>query len=346
MLSQFLTWWRTQLSALLRLQPPSGEAQDGRALVIAVLELTPGAPLVVEALARRRGRDGSLGRFTLDSTGIAALHNAGTGLRGPVLLRLPPGLLLEQRVTLPLAAERDLERVLTYEMDRLTPFLATELFWSWTLERRDSVAGQVRLRLSLVPKARLAQLLDALAGAALHPSALDAAAQDGTRRRLPLAQGRPGWWARRGPVLAGALCAGLGVAAAGLPFLRQHQDAARIEARIAALRPQVDQAQALRQAVQSRAATIDVVQAERARVGDALGVLAALTIVLPDDTHLTELTLRRRVLSITGESAGAARLIAALEAEPAFRNPAFVAPVTRGTDGRAEAFSLRAEAAP
>jgi len=120
----------------------------------------------------------------------------------------------------------------------------------------------------------------------------------------------------------------------------------RIEARIAALRPQVDQAQALRQAIQSRAATIDVVQAERARVGDALGVLAALTIVLPDDTHLTELTLRRRVLSITGESAGAARLIAALEAEPAFRNPAFVAPVTRGTDGRAEAFSLRAEAAP
>ncbi len=346
MLSQFLAWWRTQLLALFRLEPQPGGARDGRALVISVLALTPGAPPVVELAARRRGQDGTLGRFTLDAAGAGALRAAAAGLRGPVLLRLPPGLLLEQRVILPLAAERDPERVLTYEMDRLTPFPAAELFWSWALDRRDPAANQLRLRVSLVPKARLAPVLDALAGAGLRPSALDAGAPDGTRRRLPLAQVRPGWWARRGPVLAGALCAVLAAAAAGLPFLQQHEEAARIEAGIAALRPRVDQAEALRRAVLGRAATVDVVQAERARVGDALGILAALTTVLPDDTHLTELTLRRRVLSVTGESGGAARLIAALEAEPGFRNPAFAAPVTRGADGRAEAFSLRAEASP
>lgn len=347
MLNEFLTWWRSQLLALVpaRLRPGAGDAQDGRTLVV-TSSLPPDAPPTIELLARRRGRDNPLGRFTLDTAGMAALRAAASGLRGPVLLRLPPGLLLEQRVTLPLAAERDPERVLAYEMDRLTPFAAADLFWSWAPERRDRAANQVRFRLSLVPKARLLPLLDLLAGAGLRPVALDAAAADGFPRRLALAQPRTGWLRRRGLALAGGACAVLAVVAAGLPFLSQSIAAQRVDARIAALRPQVDQAEALRRAVLSRAATTDAIQAGRARAGDALGVLATLTAVLPDDTYLTDLTLRSRALSISGESAGAARLIAALSAEPGLRNPAFAAPVTRSGDGNREGFTIRAEVAP
>ena len=37
--------------------------------------------------------------------------------------------MLAKTVTLPLAAERELEQVLAFEMDRETPFKAEELYW-------------------------------------------------------------------------------------------------------------------------------------------------------------------------------------------------------------------------
>ena len=80
----------------------------------------------------------------------------------------------------------------------------------------------------------------------------------------------------------------------------------------------------------------------------ALRAIAALTEILPDDTWLTELTLRQRKLTMAGRSAGAARLIGLLSADPTIRDAAFAAPVTRAEGTRAEsggvdAFSIRAE---
>ncbi len=347
MLDDFLTWWAAQLASLApaRLRASSAGVAQGRALIVAVHSTTPSSAPAVEVSARRRGVDELLGRFVLDGAGIASLRAIVGTRRAPVLLRLPPGLLLEQRVTLPLAAEREPERVLGYEMDRLTPFAAADLVWTWTLERRDRAAGRIHLRLSLVPKARLTTLLDALAAAGLRPVALDAPAPDGAVRRLALAQPRTGWWRRRGLALAGGACAVLAVAAAAVPFLQQSRAAEQVEARIAALRPRAAEAEALRRSMLDRTAAIDVIQAQRARVGDPLSVLATLTNLLPDDTYLTELTLRSRALVITGQSAGAARLIAAMAGDSSFLNPAFAAPVTRSDAGHNEGFSIRAEVA-
>jgi len=90
----------------------------------------------------------------------------------------------------------------------------------------------------------------------------------------------------------------------------------------------------------------DVLTAERARIGDVLQVLAAVTDIVPDDSWLTELSLHQGKLGISGQSPAAARLIPALAADPAFRNPAFAAPVTRAPDGHADLFVIRAELAP
>jgi hypothetical protein len=48
---------------------------------------------------------------------------------------------------------------------------------------------------------------------------------------------------------------------------------------------------------------------------------------------------------MSGQSATAARLISALAADPAIRNPAFSAPVTRNETTHTDLFSIRAEAA-
>ncbi len=90
----------------------------------------------------------------------------------------------------------------------------------------------------------------------------------------------------------------------------------------------------------------DALAAERAKTGDVLQILAAVTDIVPDDTWLTDLSLHQGKLGINGQSPAAARLIPALAADPSFRNPAFAAPVTRAPDGHADLFAIRAELAP
>jgi general secretion pathway protein L len=79
---------------------------------------------------------------------------------------------------------------------------------------------------------------------------------------------------------------------------------------------------------------------------DILRVLAKTTEILPDDTHLTDLSLRQRKLSLSGQSAAAAKLIGAIAADPFFKDPAFSAAVTRVQGGKLDAFSINAEIRP
>lgn len=347
MINTFLTWWGEQLLSWLPagLRSATNNTSGPRDAVVNVAALPATGPLSVE-LHRRRADPGGHNRHVLDAAGLISLKASAAGVAKGVTLRLPSGVLLEQITRLPLAAEQDIQRVLAYEMDRLTPFAASDLYWTWEIERRDRLAGQLHVRLTLVQRARLAKLLGLLAEAGLRPTTIEGQVASGAIRRLrPDDVGRTRL-ARHGLALAASGCVALAVATVATPFLMQARSIAAAEARIMDLRPRVTQADVLRKNIRERAGTTDVIEALRVRTGDALGVLAALTNVLPDDTALTELSLRGRALIISGESAAAVRLIAALAAEPGLRNPTFTAPVTRGAGGRGEAFSISAEVAP
>lgn len=351
-LRDFLSWWGRHLLELLPGRVARRDTRLRDALVAQWRHDTapPGPGSGLDIAVRRRGREEPLGRFALDDAGIRAMRSAFQARARPAVLALrpPPGALLEREVVLPLAAERDVARVLGYEMDRFTPFAAAELFWTWSVERADRAGGRLHLRVSLVPKAAVATAVEALGRAGMAPAFLEDASAGGTPRVLPL---RPvpsgaGRWRRAATVLAGAACAALAVAVTATPFVQQSLEVREVEARIAALRPQADRAEALRRQAAAARAGGDLLAAQRARVGDALEVLAALTRALPDDTFLTDFALRSRTASLSGQSAAAARLIAILSADRAVRNPAFAAPVTRNEAGRSESFSIRAEFAP
>ena len=345
MLEPFLSWWAEQMRDLLpRRWRQGGESPD--ALVIALR--TPVAALVpaVALIRRRRRAESDLGHFILDEAGTAALRDAlARQQRGPLALRLPAGVLLERQLVLPLLAEREAGQVLGYEMDRFTPFRSEELVWSWALERRDRARGRLHLRLTFATRESLRPLLEALARAGAVPTALEEAIEGGTRRIALGRDGGPGWQ-RRGLAAAAGVCAALAVAAVVLPFVVQQGASRAVERRFATLQPAVAQVERLRRELAGRVAGVDVFAADRARLGDPLEVLAALTDALPDDTFLTELSLRQGKLGLTGQSAAAAQLITALSADRVIRNPAFAAPVTRVVNGRADQFSIRADVAP
>ena len=303
-------------------------------------------PGSVRLALRRDGREQQAGRHEPGQAVLPHLLAEHPGL--PLLLRLPPDSLLSRDVTLPLAAEAGFERVLHYEMDRLTPFAADDVFWSARVLRRNKDSGRLDLRLSLVPRAWLAAPLETLAEAGGRLTALEVAGAGGAAvQRIAVAHepGRTRLRERRLLVGAAGLCAALALVAIVLPFVLQSVAAAATESRIAALQPRVDVVEALRRRLRTAAAGADTIADARRRVGDTLSVLAALTRVLPDDTYLTDVTLRDGIVTLTGESAGAVKLIPALSADPTFVAPAFSAPVTRIESNNSDLFSIRTQVA-
>jgi general secretion pathway protein L len=126
-----------------------------------------------------------------------------------------------------------------------------------------------------------------------------------------------------------------------VPFIRQSLALADVDAQIAALRPRIDQVDALRRQIAAGSAGAGRIAAARERGTVALRVLGDLTDLLPDDTYLTSVALRRTQLTIEGHSTAATKLIAAMAADPQLKNPAFGAPVVRAENGT-DIFTIQA----
>jgi len=345
MVREFFGWWFEQLAGLLpeRVRRSALSADD--AMIIAPLgPLSHGVEAVAVGL-RRNGRETPLGRFGLGAAGLAELPRpAGR----TTVLRLGAADVLEKTVVLPLAAERELDQVLAFEMDRETPFRAEELYWNHRIEAADRQNGRLSVRLSLVPKANLDPLLSMLDQIGMRPSRAEIADGPDTRSYLPL-DGNGGRSRRRSTRLiwpAAACCAALALASVATPFLRQEMVLASLEREIATDRTAAAEADALRREIDSLSGSADFIERERDKAGRPLNVLAAATSVLPDDTYLTEMQLLQRKVTLSGRSAAAARLIGALAADGEFRNPGFAAPVTRLEALRSELFTIITEVGP
>jgi general secretion pathway protein L len=339
-LVEFLTWWRQHLLELVPETLRSGANGQSNALVV---DADLSGTLAVQR--RRRGVEARLGQARIDQPGQLALR-ALLNQRAngePVILRLPASTLLERPVTLPLAAERDPERVLGYEMERLTPFTADEVYWGFAIQSRDRTRNRLLLRLTFVPRAQVNDLIDLLAACAARPDQIEALTPAGPRT-IRLQHDRP---KGRAAVFTGRnLAYGLAALAALVvlsPALRQSLDLADAQFRLDAIQPRMHLVDQLRRRIAGAGAGGEAVVTETRRVGDMLGALAAVTDILPDDSYLTEFTMRERKITLSGMSNSAPKLISALSGDPRVKNPAFTAPVTR--ENNHDVFSIRADLA-
>jgi general secretion pathway protein L len=200
------------------------------------------------------------------------------------------------------------------------------------------------VRLALVPRALVQAIVSGLSQAGLRVVRIETG-DGGAGRTIRLADGVTGrtWLGPRAESWAWASCAALAVLAVALPFAVQAVALDDIDARIAALRPGVAEAEKLRRTIASMLSTAEAIADARAQVGSPLQAIAVLTEALPDDTYLTLLTARQRKLSISGRSAASARLIGAMAAHGLLQNPSFAAPVLRDETNGGETFSIRAE---
>jgi general secretion pathway protein L len=329
MLASLFSWWLARMTELL---PSAWKNAAVRSRNGIVVEAIPDGNVTVSLR-----RDGVLSPIGLG----AAARQAG---RTPVLLRPPAGSVLTKNHVVPTLPARQLDQLLRHELARITPFPAEDLFWRWDGQARPNNRTRTDVTLTMVPRQALAAALSALDDVGLKADFVEVGP---TERPYLLPVGDVAH-RRSGARLLGALlygCVALAVVALVLPLGLQAFALYTTESAIAALQPTIAQVETLRRGIAATDAGRAVLAQETERVGDLMQTLAAVTRILPDDTYLTDFSLRERQMTLSGRSASAPRLITGLSADPAIRNTGFAAPVTRIEGATSDVFSIKAEIA-
>jgi general secretion pathway protein L len=284
---------------------------------------------------RRKGREEPL------TEGVAARMAS----RREVFLRPPPAVVLEKLHVVPAASRRDLDQMLRHELSRISPFPAEALFWVWRSRVTLADKTRIQIALTMVPRAAVAGVLERLAAVGIQPRFVEVGPAD-QPRLLPIADVAK--QRTEGQLMRGLAwtCLGLAVAVLILPFCLQALALHATNNAIEDLRPTVAQVEELHRGITADGAGREVLAQEMRRTGDVLQVLATITRILPDDTYLTDFALRSLHLTIGGRSASAPRLITGLSSDPAIRNAAFAAPVTRIEGATSDVFSIQGEIVP
>ena len=255
------------------------------------------------------------------------------------VLMLGADAVLLQRVQLPLAAGRNLNAVVGYELDRYTPFEADQLYFVARQERRTSTHLEVTLVAIL--RERLDQILSDCTALGLHPHRVDAANLGIDLLPPPLRprQRPPGMGLQRSlPWLCGAL-----LIAAMLLWLNDRQRV--IDAMHASVQQQkadVAEVHALRQQLLNTRGAAQYLTRRKLAQPPLAALLNDLTTCLPADTWLDQLDVKDGEISFSGQSAKASALITRIKGCRSLENAQFEGVIQPDARTGKDQFALRA----
>lgn len=265
----------------------------------------------------------------------------------PIILRLASEQVLCTQVNLPLAAENNLNQVVGFELDRLTPFNADKVFYDARLLQRQVEARTLQARIGVILRASLAPLLTQLQNAGLMPDRVEVEGDDSglnllptsfKRRRLHSGQRqRRVLWA----LIILTLCA-----IAIIPLWQQRSI-------VVALLPKVDAAQReaqrvieLRERLDNAINSSQFLLEKRRQSVRLSDLLYELTLLLPDTVYLEQLSLRNGQVELRGQAAEATALIGLLEESDWFSNVTFRSPVVKDNRTGQDRFVINAPVVP
>ena len=261
---------------------------------------------------------------------------------------IPAERVLTRVLSLPAAAEDNLRQVLSFEMDRQTPFKADQVYFDSRVVGRDASGRSAQVELVLIPRAQLDQELSALPAGAAELDGVDSwsGAPASGRRHANLLP--PERRARRRDM---RLPLNLGLAALALILLVVNMDEslANRAAAVESMRTEVDKASveakqvaALRKTLADSIAGANFLT-ERKRKGPlTVALLNDLTERVPEDTYLERLQIENKQVQLQGQGQEAAKLIALLAASPCLGDPGFQGQVQPDARTGKERFQINA----
>ncbi|WP_133251534.1 PilN domain-containing protein [Zavarzinia aquatilis] len=297
-LKRGLDWWAGELSALV---PARFRARLTRPRLVVAIER--GEPVFY------RSGTGSWRR--VDKPGRAAVRAA---------LVVAPEAVLTGDFDYPVPSPGELRRMLTLDLDRLTPFAAADAVFDAEVAADPAEKGATRrITLAVMRREDLARDLALLAGKGIHPASAGLADGAGTLR-FDFTRDLDGAVQARGGRLGMALRIALPVlllANLGLLVLRDDFATVSLREAVEGQRLQVQRIEQLRRQVdREEARRRDLLDLARRQA--PLPVLDAVTRALPDDAHATRFDWNGAELRLAGKAADPGALPALIDATGLF----------------------------
>ena len=301
---------------------------------------------------RPRGRSGNPVPAALDEFQSGRLPAAAdrllSGVEGRdvrVELDLDESLVLTRSLRLPRTAERELAGVLSFEIERQTPYRADEVVFVHAVDAKAGDNETMAVDLTIVPRQVVDGFVRCLQGYGLTLDVIRTAGSgDAAGRPTPAISGRALGIPRRRmrlrvPVLAAAAVI-FGAVALASPLLRLQAEDQELRASIATGRDHAATTLALREDVEQTQKGARQLALIRSASPPLIRILDTLSELLPDGTWLRNFSKVEDKVLIEGLTDSSARLVDLLDASPLFESVTYVAPVTRERGGRVERFSF------
>ena len=284
----------------------------------------------------------------------ALLERAGE-TRARARLALGHDEALVRKVTMPAATEENLRQVLAFEMDRLTPFKADEVYFDYRVVSRDAPAGQILVQLAVarreVVDARV-QKLRALGANVQGVAVRDEAGHGAALDLMPLEQRGEGETSRERLVqriLLGAVVALLAVALL-FPVWQKRETFIALNPIVNKAKQEAEASDAIARTLEKQVADYNFLLARKHGTHPALAFIEEISRLLPDNTWVTSLEIKPvgkvREVQVIGETVSSSKLIEILEGSSLIQNAAPRGTVTRGSQPGTERFMIVAEARP
>ncbi|MGL5001476.1 MAG: hypothetical protein ACRDAM_00885 [Casimicrobium sp.] len=327
--SQFLRWWKTHLWECLPQAIRASAKRSARPMMISLADdaVWPersdlAKPYKISQTNYLSGNSNKLRDVTL-------VIGEGNGLR--------------RKVELPLAVEERLGQVLAYELDRLTPLRADELYYDFRLLSRNVSRGVCVVELLAAPKSRVNEMIaNAKASGAevtrllLAPNDVDhgidllrkpadeAASKDAKRWLTPLLV---------------ALCALLALALVAYPIYKKRQHVIALLPIESSARADAEAASVVQRQLDKQVAEYNHLLKRKHASPIAVQVLEDMTKRLPEDTWAQSFEIKTvagaptgthpREVIVQGETGSGAKLLQIVQESTLLKDPVLKAAMTR-----------------
>ncbi len=346
----FFSWWKDELLGCLP-KALSERLSSAPAKIV----LGQGIDGVWHA-ARVRGSKREAER-NLDLSDVASVRRALGFLEAlndqPAeikVLALSADKVLRKRLSLPLAAEENLRQVLSFEMDRQTPFKADQVYFDWRIIKRDTAQRSLLVDLLATPKSTLDAALALLALAQIVVDVVDTATGRGALQfehtqgfnLLPVekrgASGDP--QARIRWILAASLVALIGMAMMQSLSARQ-QALVSLQDKTAEMQKAALETATLAKKLREEITGANFLSERKQKRSETVKVLLELTQLIPDNTWLERVSFVGEAVQLQGQSTSASDLIALLQKGIYVGNPQIQGVIQPDAGTGKERFSLQ-----
>jgi general secretion pathway protein L len=264
--------------------------------------------------------------------------------RSRVDVVLAPSRFVIRTLELPRGASQFLEGIVRSQIDRLTPWSASDAVFGCS-PPADAGPDRIAIAVAATASALVAPITRALVAARVDQIRMSTTAGDDGALVIPVFIQRSGdedgvYRLRRGLTIGLAL-SGFALA---MSFAAWVVIGGAHEARFAELQTRIADRRAALMKRQDSAGE-QAVQARKLAAPSAVMTLEALAKTLPDDTHLTELHIEDGKVQIVGFSGDAPALIQLMEQSRRFARATFFAPTVRAPSG-GETFHIEARLEP